>query len=150
MIERQILGYQRPPRQAAFDAGFASRVNLEGIKAQWVTDVMFRKKRGLEVLDRVKSSWVYQSLQKFCAWMEGGISFLNRCFRLDRCTWSGFTSFEAYLLANFNHTPGPGPATAGCILGRKLVRRDIRKLGPPLILRLLGHELLHQIPAHLS
>jgi len=30
MIERQIEIYERPPRQAAFDGGFASKANVEG------------------------------------------------------------------------------------------------------------------------
>jgi len=97
MIERQIEIYERPPRQAAFDGGFASQANVEDIKGQGVKDVMFSKKRGLKVLEMVKSSWVYQRLRNFRAGIEGGISFLKRCFGLDRCTWRGFTSFKAYI-----------------------------------------------------
>ena len=97
MIDRQIEIYARPPRQAAFDGAFASAANVEDIKGQGVKDVMFSKKRGMEVLEMVKSSWVYQRLRNFRAGIEGGISFLKRCFGLDRCTWSGLPSFKSYV-----------------------------------------------------
>jgi IS5 family transposase len=97
MIDRQIEIYERPPRQAAFDGAFASAANVEDIKGQGVKDVMFSKKRGMEVLEMVKSSWVYQRLRNFRAGIEGGISFLKRCFGLDRCTWSGLPSFKSYV-----------------------------------------------------
>ena len=97
MIDRQIEIYERPPRQAAFDGAFASAANLEDIKGQGVKDVMFSKKRGLEVSEMVKSSWVYQRLRNFRAGIEAGISFLKRCFGLDRCTWSGLPSFKSYV-----------------------------------------------------
>ena len=97
MIDRQIEIYERPPRQAAFDGAFASAANLEEIKEQGVKDVMFSKKRGLEVSEMVKSSWVYQRLRNFRAGIEAGISFLKRCFGLDRCTWSGLPSFKSYV-----------------------------------------------------
>ena len=45
----------------------------------------------------VKSNWVYRQLKKFRAGIEAGISFLKRCFGLDRCTWRGFQSFKAYV-----------------------------------------------------
>src|ERR1017187_3418177 len=97
MIDRQIEIYERPPRQAAFDGAFASAPTLEEIKEQGVKDVMFSKKRGLEVSEMVKSSWVYQRLRNFRAGIEAGISFLKRCFGLDRCTWSGLPSFKSYV-----------------------------------------------------
>lgn len=97
MIERQIEIYERPPRQAAFDGGFASNANVGEIKGLGVKDAMFSKKRGLKVLEMVKSSWVYHQLRNFRAGVEGGISFLKPCFGLDRCNWKGFTSFKAYV-----------------------------------------------------
>jgi IS5 family transposase len=97
MIERQEKLYEQPPRQAAFDGGFASKDNLITIKSIGVDDVAFSKKRGLQVLDMAKSSWVYRRLRDFRAGIEGMISFLKRCFGLDRCTWRSLESFRSYV-----------------------------------------------------
>lgn len=96
MIARQKDIYGRAPRQAAFDGGFASKSNLASIKAAGVKDVMFSKKRGLEVSDMTKSTWVYKQLRNFRAGIEGMISFLKRSLGLTRCTWRGLASFKAY------------------------------------------------------
>ncbi len=96
MIERLKQIYGKVPRQAAFDGGFASKQNLLEIRELGVKDVAFSKKRGLSIPEMVKSSWVYRQLQRFRAGIEGGISFLKRCFGLDRCTWRGEESFKAY------------------------------------------------------
>ncbi len=96
MIARQKDIYGRVPRQAAFDGGFASKKNLASIKTLGVKDVMFSKKRGLEVSDMTKSTWVYKRLRDFRAGIEGMISFLKRSLGLTRCTWRGLTSFKAY------------------------------------------------------
>ena len=100
MIDRQIRLQGRAPRQAAFDGGFSSKDNLAAIKAQGVQDVCFSKGRGLEITDMVRSAWVYGKLRDFRAGVEAGISFLKRCFGLDRCTWSGLASFKAYTWAS--------------------------------------------------
>lgn len=100
MVERQQDIYGRPPRQAAFDGGFASKDNLADIKALGVKDVCFSKGRGLKVTDMVKSSWVYRRLRNFRAGIEAGISFLKRCFGLRRCTWRSLHSFKAYAWAS--------------------------------------------------
>lgn len=97
MIARQCTLYKRPPRQAALDGGFSSRPNLQNIKDMGVKDVAFSKGRGLKVSEMVKSSWVYKQLRNFRAGVEGCISFLKRCFGLDRCTWHGFESFKSYV-----------------------------------------------------
>jgi len=96
MVERQTDLYGRPPRQVALDGGFASKTNLRDIKDLGVKDVAFHKRRGLKVSDMVKSSWVYKRLRNFRAGIEGVISFLKRCFGLDRCTWRSLRSFKAY------------------------------------------------------
>lgn len=99
-IERQRDIFGRAPRQASFDGGFNSIANLDAIKDLGVRDVMFHKKRGLEIHEMVKSSWVYNRLKRFRAGIEGGISFLKRCFGLRRCKWSGLESFKAYTWAS--------------------------------------------------
>ena len=97
MITRQAKLYGRPPRQVAFDGGFASKDNLHDLKTDGVKDVMFSKKRGLKVVDMAKSSWVYKRLRNFRAGIEGMISFLKRCFGAGLCTWRGLASFKSYV-----------------------------------------------------
>jgi IS5 family transposase len=100
VIERQKDIYRRPPRQATFDGGFASRANLVALKGKGVKDVVFSKGRGLKVADMAKSTWVYKKLHRFRAGIEAGISFLKRCFGLGRCRWRSFASFKAYTWAS--------------------------------------------------
>ena len=100
MIERQCELYGRPPRQTTMDGGFASKDNLARIKALGVQDVAFSKRRGLAIADMVKSTWVYRCLKRFRAGIESNISFLKRCFGLDRCTWRSLPSFQAYTWAS--------------------------------------------------
>ena len=97
MIDRQVEIYGRPPRQATFDSGFASKANLETIKARGVGDVAFSKGRGLAVSDMARSLWVYQRLRRFRAGVEGVISLLKRVFGLRRCTWRSYHSFQSYV-----------------------------------------------------
>lgn len=100
MVDRQERVYGSVPRQVAFDGGFASRLNLETLKAMGVQDVCFSKGRGIAVSEMVKSSWVYRKLRDFRAGIEGCISFLKRCFGLSRCLWRGLESFGAYVWAS--------------------------------------------------
>lgn len=97
MIERQKFLYGRVPRQAAADGGFASKDNLKWAKEEGIKDVMFAKRRGLSVLEMVKSNWVYKNLRNFRAGIEGNISRLKRAFGLDRCNWTGWTGFRQYI-----------------------------------------------------
>lgn len=96
MIARQKEIYGRVPLKAAFDGGFASKPNLKRIKEMGVKDVAFHKKRGLDIGEMVKSTWVYKQLRRFRAGVEGMISFIKRGFGLRRCMWRGFESFKAY------------------------------------------------------
>jgi IS5 family transposase len=99
-VKRQTEVYGQVPRQVAFDGGFASKTNLADIKDLGVQDVAFSKRRGLEISDMTRSTWVYRRLRDFRAGIEGSISFLKRCFGLDRCSWSSFASFKAYVHAS--------------------------------------------------
>jgi len=96
MIKRQADIFGRPPRQATFDGGFASKSNLADLKGLGVQDVAFSKSRWLTLTDMVKNSWVYRQLKHFRAGIESIISFLKRCFGWDRCTWRSLESFKAY------------------------------------------------------
>lgn len=97
MVNRQAEIFGRPPRQAAFDGGFASKDNLDAIKEVGVKDVAFHKRRGIEVADMTKSRWVFTRLRDFRAGIEGCISFLKRAFGLGRCTWRSLPSFKSYV-----------------------------------------------------
>ncbi len=100
MVQRHIANHSQPPRQIAFDGGFASKANLEEIKQMGVHDVVFSKGRGLQVSDMAQSSWVYKRLRDFRAGIEGIISFLKRAFGLKRCTWRSWPSFQSYAWAS--------------------------------------------------
>jgi IS5 family transposase len=89
MVGRQKTIYGRQPRQAAYDGGFASRANLSDLKSSGVQDVMFSKKRGLQVVDMAKNSYVYKKPRDFRAGIEAMISFLKRSLGAGRCTWRG-------------------------------------------------------------
>jgi IS5 family transposase len=97
MLDRQEHLFQRLPRQVASDGGFASRDNLHQAKARGIKDVAFARKRGLSVLDMVKSHWVFKKLRNFRAGIEANISRLKRAFGLARCTWSGWPGFKQYV-----------------------------------------------------
>jgi IS5 family transposase len=97
LLTRQEEIYGRPPLKTAADGGFASRDNLRRAKDLGVKDVMFAKKRGLGVLEMVRSLWVYQKLRNFRAGIEANISRLKRAFGLDRCNWEGWPGFRQYV-----------------------------------------------------
>ena len=99
-IERLKAIYGRVPRQMAFDGCYASRSNLLEAKALGVQDIAFSKKRSLEVLAMAKSEWVYKRLTNFRAGIEAWISFLKRCFGLERCSWRGASGFARYVGAS--------------------------------------------------
>jgi IS5 family transposase len=97
LIERQERVYGRPPRQVSADGGFASQENLHQAKERGVQDVAFAKKRGLTVLEMVKSHWVYKKLRNFRAGIEANISRLKRSFGLSCCDWTGWVGFKQYI-----------------------------------------------------
>lgn len=104
-IQRLTDVYGRPPRQASFDGGFASKDNLRLAKEAGVEDVVFHKKCGLEIEDMAKSSWVFRKLRKFRAGIEGCISTLKRAFKMSRSSWRGERGFKSYVwasIASFN------------------------------------------------
>jgi IS5 family transposase len=97
LIERQERLYDRPPRQVSADGGFASQKNLDEAKERGVKDVAFAKRKGLSVLDMVKSKWVYKQLKNFRAGIEANISRLKRSFGFSRCDWTGWVGFKQYV-----------------------------------------------------
>jgi IS5 family transposase len=97
MMDRQKELYGRMPRQVAADGGYASKDNLAKAKEAGIKDVSFSKKRGLAIMDMVKSAWVYKQLKNFRAGIEANISVLKRAFGLRRCNWSGWEGFQQYV-----------------------------------------------------
>ena len=97
MLVRQKEIYGRMPRQVAADGGYASKDNLVKAKEAGIKDVSFSKKRGLAILDMVKSTWVYKQLKNFRAGIEANISVMKRAFGLRRCNWSGWEGFQQYV-----------------------------------------------------
>jgi len=97
LIERQKQVFNRAPRQTCADGGFASQENLKWAKEKGVKDVSFSKRKGLSILDMVKSNWVYKQLRNFRAGIEANISRLKRSFGLSRCTWTGWEGFRRYV-----------------------------------------------------
>lgn len=97
MLDRHIDIYGVAPRQVAADGGYANDANLEGAKALGVEDMAFNKKRGLNIEDMVKSSWVYRKLTNFRAGIEGNISCLKRAYGMGRCSWKGLEHFKSYI-----------------------------------------------------
>lgn len=97
LVERQERLFGCAPRQTSFDGAFASKGNLAEVKAMGVGDVCFAKKRGLHVLDMVRSQWVYDKLRRFRAGIESGISLLKRVFGLALCVWKGAVGFHSYV-----------------------------------------------------
>ena len=97
LMERQERVYGRPPRQVSADGGFASQENLKKAKGMGIKDVAFAKKKGLAVLEMVKSHWVYKKLRNFRAGIEANISRLKRSFGFSCCDWTGWAGFKQYI-----------------------------------------------------
>jgi len=97
LVRRQQALFGTVPRQATFDGAFASAANLTDCKDLGVVDVCFAKRRGIAVLDMVRSQWVYDQLRRFRAGIEAGISLLKRVFGLARCVWKSAAGFHAYV-----------------------------------------------------
>jgi transposase, IS5 family len=100
MLDRHKKIYGWYPVKAALDGGFASKENLKSAKGKGIKDVCFAKKRGLKEKDMCRSTWVYKQLRRFRAGIESGISWLKRCFGLERCTWKSLESFHSYVWAS--------------------------------------------------
>jgi IS5 family transposase len=97
LLDRQYQYYGRAPLQTTADGGFASKANVEYAKSCRVKDVVFSKKRGIEVKDMARSNWVYRRLKNFRAGIEATISTLKRSYGLNRCTWKGWEGFKQYV-----------------------------------------------------
>ena len=100
MLNRHDLVYGRYPLKVALDGGFASKGNLQFAKSKNIKDVCFAKKRGMKMEQMCRSDYVYKRLRRFRAGIESSVSWLKRCFGLDRCTWKSLQSFHSYVWAS--------------------------------------------------
>lgn len=100
MVDRIRDIYRRLPRQVAADAGYASKEAVKEIRESGVKAVGLPRKRGMTVEDMTGSDWLYKTLKRFRAGIEGNISTLKRTFGLSRCLWRGLEGFKAYVLSS--------------------------------------------------
>jgi IS5 family transposase len=97
VIDRHIELFGAAPKKTASDGGFHSAANLAYAKAAGVDDVFFSKGAKKKLTEYVKSTWIYKQLRRFRNGVEACISWLKRCFGLERCTWKGWESFQSYV-----------------------------------------------------
>lgn len=96
-LQRHCDHFGQAPKKVATDGGFASKNNAAKARAMGVQDIAFSALKGNKLSELVKSERVYKRLRKWRAGIEGVISATKRAFGLNRCTWSGFDSFQAYV-----------------------------------------------------
>jgi IS5 family transposase len=94
--ERHAALFGEAPERAAFDGGFASKKNLEGLQASGTREACFSKPAGVPIDEQTSTPRVRRVLKRFRAGIEATVSFLKRCFGLSRCTWTGLIRFRAY------------------------------------------------------
>ena len=100
MVERIGKIYGRLPKQVAVDAGYASKEGVKAVRESGVKAVGLPRKRGMTVAEMGGSDWLYKTLKRFRAGIEGNISTLKRTFGLRRCLWHGLEGFKAYVLSS--------------------------------------------------
>ena len=96
-LERHLERFGKAPNDVATDGGFASKANGEDARALGVQNVAFSTLKGNTLSELVQSTRIYKQLRKWRAGIEGLISAIKRAFGLDRCTWRGYESFQAYV-----------------------------------------------------
>ena len=96
-LERQIERQGQTPSKVATDAGFSSKANARQAIALGVKDLAFVGPKHKTLPELIKETRAYKGLKKWRAGIEGIISACKRAFGLDRCDWSGFESFQAYV-----------------------------------------------------
>lgn len=96
-LERHLERFGTVPNDVATDGGFASKANGEDARKLGIENVAFSALKGNTLSELVQSTCVYKRLRKWRAGIEGIISAVKRAFGLDRCTWRGYESFQAYV-----------------------------------------------------
>ena len=100
MVSRLALVAGRVPNKIVFDGGFASKANLEQIKAEGVEHVVFTKGKGITREEMTPSVSIYRLMRRFRAGVESAISCLKRAYGLTRCAWRGAEGFASYVWAS--------------------------------------------------
>lgn len=96
-VDRVIGNYEKVPRDAATDGGFASKPNLEyGLKAG-IKNIVFTKVKG-SLQNVCSSKHLETKLKKWRSGIEAVISNLKRGFDLRVCTWKGWEHFQAKVM----------------------------------------------------
>ena len=96
-LQRHLERFGEAPKDVAADGGFASKTNGEDARGSGVQNVAFSALKGNTLSDLVQSTRMYKQLRKWRAGIEGIISAVKRAFGLNRCTWRGYESFQAYV-----------------------------------------------------
>lgn len=96
-LKRHRDRFGSAPKSVSTDGGFASKLNATQARSMGLANVAFSCPKGNQLAELVTSVRVYKRLRKWRAGIEGLISATKRAFGLDRCTWSGFESFQAYV-----------------------------------------------------
>lgn len=94
--ERHAALFGQAPERTAFDGAYASKANLEALKASGTREACFSKPAGLPLTDQTSTPRIRNMLKRFRAGIEATVSFLKRSFGLSRCTWKGLKHFRAY------------------------------------------------------
>jgi IS5 family transposase len=96
-VKRHSALFGMAPDRVVFDGGFASKKNVEDIKAEGSTQVCFSKPCGIPLDEMTTNQRIRRTLKRFRAGIEAGISFLKRSFGWTRVSWSGLPHFRAYI-----------------------------------------------------
>lgn len=90
--------FNRKPKSVATDRGYWSQENYQALRKEGIHHVSLPKKGKLRSLEkkRQQKSW-FKKLQRYRAGGEAKISWLKRCFGLDRCLYRGENGFGRWV-----------------------------------------------------
>lgn len=107
--------FKRKPQSVATDRGYWSEENYQQMRDEGIRQISIPKKGNLRVHEkkRQRKKW-FKDLQKYRAGGEAKISWLKRCFGLDRCLYRGDHGFGRWV--------GAGILANNLIVMTKLMR----------------------------
>lgn len=100
ILKAHELRYNTLPKTAVADGGYACQQNVKEGKALGVKQVVFHKKKGINLKSMGVIQKTFDRLKQFRAGIEGNISTLKRAFGLGKATWKGYEGFHAYVWAS--------------------------------------------------
>jgi IS5 family transposase len=89
--------YDKRPRAAVADGGYASQANVALARASGVKHAVFNKRVGLGYHQMGVKKKTFDALKNFRAGIEGNISELKRAFGMGKANWKGHEGFKAYV-----------------------------------------------------